>query len=129
MFGGHNVRTAPVGRVPVTAADPHPPLSTEPGTVYVTAEAAAQYRAAVADLGPEEARRELTALLALRGRITEERSDGRIYVRARARTEAVDVSATLTRDGPLLVVVHVSARETTRAPRRVVGARPKRGAT
>ncbi len=76
------------------------------GTVYVTLRAAREYARTV-DLGEEEARRELTALLIDARRRTE---DAPPYERWRLRRGDVDISAMVSRDGRLAVVVTVEAR-------------------
>lgn len=78
----------------------------ETGQLYVTLRAAREYAAALA-LGEEHARRELTELLLDARRRTE---DAPPYERWRRRTSAVDVSALVSREGRLAVVVTVDAR-------------------
>lgn len=76
------------------------------GTVYVTLRAAREYAHSV-DVGEEEARRELTTLLLDARRRAE---DAPPYERWRLRRGPVDISAMVSRDGPLAVVVTVDAR-------------------
>jgi hypothetical protein len=77
------------------------------GQVYVTLTAAEQY-AKQRSLRIEEARRELTELL-LDARVLDEAPPMRI--RARSRATQIDVSARVLREGRLLVVVSVEARD------------------
>ena len=77
------------------------------GQVYVTLAAAEQY-AEQRQLRPEEARRELTELL-LDGRVMDEATPMR--VRARSRVTQIDVTARVLREGRLLVVVSIEARD------------------
>lgn len=76
------------------------------GQIYVTARAAREYGRAL-DVDPELARRDLTELLLEAG---QRPSDGE-YERWRRRTEIVEVSALVSREGPLAVVVTVDARK------------------
>lgn len=80
----------------------------ELGQVYVTHAAASKY-AYLRNLLPEAARRELTVLL-LDATVQQERSEP-LHVRARSRTTGLDVSATVTHEGRLLVVLSVNVRE------------------
>ena len=77
------------------------------GHVYVTLAAAERY-AEERHLRIEEARRELTEIL-LDARIGDEGPP--MHVRSRSRTAGLDVSATISREGRLLVVVSVHARD------------------
>lgn len=80
------------------------------GQVYVTFAAAQRYGEA-RRLAPETARRELTELL-LDARCTREATATQpAQYRARSRTTQLDVSATVTREGRLLVVLSCNARE------------------
>lgn len=88
----------------------------ETGQILVTDAAARQY-AAARRLGTErglpateEARRELTQLLADARRTRTQPSNGAEGWRRRSRPLGVDVDAQVTRDGTLAVVVHVRAR-------------------
>jgi hypothetical protein len=77
------------------------------GQVYVTLTAAEQY-ARQRGLRIEEARRELTELL-LDARVQDETSPMR--VRARSRLTQIDVSARVSREGRLLVVVSLDSKD------------------
>lgn len=78
------------------------------GQVYVTF-AAAQAYARHCDLQLEQARRELTEYLHEATRVgTEDQPE---LWRRRSRTEALDVSARVSREGRLAVVVSVSVRD------------------
>lgn len=79
------------------------------GTVYVTAAAARTYGEETG-LRPEEARRELTEYL-LDATQTAPAQDGRPEAwRRRTRSSGVDVTARVSREGRLAVVVSVSVR-------------------
>lgn len=78
------------------------------GQVYVTLTAAEQY-ARQRSLRIEEARRELTEILVDHGRVLEETSP--IRVRARSRATQIDLSARVSQEGRLLVVVSIEARD------------------
>lgn len=78
------------------------------GQIYVTARAAREYGRAI-DTDPELARRELTELLLEAG---QRPGDGE-YERWRRRTEELEVSALVSREGPLAVIVTVDARRRT----------------
>lgn len=80
----------------------------ELGQIYVTHAAAAKY-AYLRDMLPEAARRELTELL-LDATVQQERSEP-LHVRARSRATGLDVSATVTHEGRLLVVLSCHVRE------------------
>jgi hypothetical protein len=77
------------------------------GQVYVTVAAAGRY-AAFAGMKIEGARRELTVLLLDAKRV---RDGEPSHWRARSRTTGLDISATVTREGPLLVVLSCNVRE------------------
>lgn len=98
--------TTPVLRRPAAPDADRPRLGTL-GQIYVTLTAAERY-AEEQRLRPEEARRELTELL-LDARVQEEGQTMR--VRARSRTTQIDVSATVVREGRLLVVTSIHSRE------------------
>lgn len=92
------------------------PESTSPrlgerGQVYVSLSAAERY-AEARRLRVEEARREVTELL-LDAKCTREAEshDGVAHYRARSRQTQLDVSATVVREGLLLVVASVNVRE------------------
>lgn len=76
------------------------------GAVLVSLAAAEQY-AAAEDLGVEDARRELTELL-LDAR-ENQAQDGRW--RARSKSSGLDLTARVARDGRLLVVTSIDARD------------------
>ena len=97
----------PVLRRPPSEDTARPRLATM-GQIYVTLTAAEQY-AAQRRLRPEEARRELTEVLAEHARVVDETSPMR--VRARSRVNQIDVSARVAREGVLLVVVSIDARD------------------
>jgi len=81
------------------------------GPIYVSMRAAERY-AELRHMRAEEARRELTELL-LDARCTRESptlADAAHY-RARSRTSGLDISATVVRDGRLLVVAAINVRE------------------
>src|SRR5690606_3394265 len=89
---------------------PHPrrPLLSELGTIYVTRAAARSYAESMR-LGEEEARRELTCLML--GAHRTEAAPGKPELwRARTRRTGVDVSARVSVEPPLVVVVACSAR-------------------
>lgn len=75
------------------------------GQIYVTDRAAREYGRAL-DEPPERARRDLTELLL---DATQRPSDGE-YERWRRRAGHVEVSALVSREGPIAVVVTVDAR-------------------
>lgn len=75
------------------------------GIVYISHAAAVTY-ARDQDLGTEEARRELTELLA---DAKQSQTDPDKW-RFRSRTESIDITALVARDGRLLVVTVVEAR-------------------
>jgi hypothetical protein len=78
------------------------------GQIYVTLAAAQRY-AEFSRMLIEGARRELTVLL-LDARLT--RDGEPQHWRARSRTTGLDISATTTREGRLLVVMSVNVRRT-----------------
>lgn len=75
------------------------------GQIYVTARAAREYGRAL-DVDPEHARRELTELLI---EASQRPSEGS-YERWRRRSSRVEVSALVSREGALAVVITVDAR-------------------
>lgn len=82
------------------------------GCVYVTLRAAREYARRAGDtiiLGEETARRELTELL-LKARRQPDRGGTYERWRYRSRARGVDVSALVSREGPLAVVVTVEVR-------------------
>lgn len=84
------------------------------GQVYVTHAAAKQYadasrRTHDEELSIESAHRELTELL-LHARRVGGRDEKTERWRYRSREERIDITARIAREGPLLVVVSVSAR-------------------
>lgn len=87
--------------------DPRRYLAAE-GQIYVTASAAAAY-ADARGLQPEDARRELTTLLLEARRGTTEPGKPELW-RFRRQSAGVDISARVSREGPLLVVVSISVR-------------------
>lgn len=76
---------------------------------YVTLAAARQY-AAARKLREEEARRELTELLLDARPLDEPNCDGTEAWRYRSRPKGLDISAHVSREGRLAVVVHVRVR-------------------
>ena len=96
-----------IRRPPAPDAD-RPRLTDLAGHVYVTLAAAETY-ARERRLRIEEARRELTEQLISYGRVHSEGPP--IQVRAKSRTTQVDVSATVVREGALLVVLSAHARD------------------
>lgn len=106
-----DVRPAPLRQT--SSAPPHgvsaPPAVrlAHVGQISVTLAAAQRYAEFSGQL-IEGARKELTALL-LEARLTREEGE-RQYWRARARAKNIDISAITVREGPLVVVVSISAR-------------------
>lgn len=80
------------------------------GQIVVSQAAAEQY-AEARDLGMEEGRRELTALLVSARRSGNQPASGAEGWRVRSRPLGLDVTALVTREGPLAVVVHVHVRD------------------
>ena len=83
------------------------------GHVYVTLAAAEQYAEAHRlGLQIERARKELTVLLlrASRPEGDQDRDRGRETWRRRSKSEDIDITATIVREGPLAVVVGINAR-------------------
>lgn len=89
------------------------------GQIVVSMAAAWEYARARGLEGAEEARRELTALLVESRRTGTQPQSGAEGWRRRSRTHGVDVTAHVTRDGPLAIVVHVGVRDYR--PRRRLG--------
>lgn len=83
------------------------------GCVYVTLRAAREY-AAGTELGDEQARRELTELL-LDARRQGDTSDPYERWRFRRRSAGVEISALVSREGRLAVVVTVEAHRRSNA--------------
>lgn len=115
---GRNIPTAnqqPVASTEPTAdAGPSVPRLGALGQVYVTLGAATRY-AEQCGLRAEEARRELTTLL-LEGRVLSQEG-GRLRVRYRSRTTALDITAQVIHEPPLYVVVAAQARHHEPRPR------------
>lgn len=82
----------------------------ERGQIYVTLSAGERY-AELRRMRPEEARRELTELL-VEARVQDEGPP--MQCRARSRRSGVDITARVAREGGLLVVVSVNARDDRR---------------
>lgn len=110
---GHpTVAAVTIGTVPELPPEvpaTHPKLG-ESGQVYVTL-AAAQTYARFAGMLIEAARRELTVLL-LEAKL--QRDGEPSHWRARTRETGLDISATVKREGPLLVVLSCNVREDRR---------------
>ena len=88
--------------------DPRGPALGSLGQVYVTLAAARTY-AAARGLLEEEARRELTERL-LEAHQKEAESGAPELWRYRSRAGGLDISARVSREGPLLVIVSISVR-------------------
>lgn len=99
---------------------PERPLLGSLGQIYVTLRAAEDY-AGDERLRAEEARRELTELL-LDARVRDPAAEP-MQVRARSRASGIDLSATVVREGRLLVVTSAHARD---APQGRNAADPRR---
>lgn len=82
----------------------------EQGQVYVTFAAAQRY-GELRRLAPETARRELTELLLDARQTREATATHPAHYRARSRTTQLDISATVVREGRLMVVVSCNVRE------------------
>ena len=92
----------------MTPPDPRGPALGSLGQVYVTLAAARTY-ATARGLLEEEARRELTERL-LDARQKESEPGAPELWRYRSRAHGVDISARVSHEGPLLVIVTVSSR-------------------
>ncbi len=99
-------RAVTIDVVPENAPEARPRLG-DAGQVYVTLAAAERY-AQFAGMQIEGARRELTVLL-LDARLTRDGTPA--HWRARSRSTGLDISATVAREGPLLVVLSCNIRE------------------
>lgn len=90
-------------------SEPEPERLRDVGQVYVTL-AAAQAYARWRDMREEEARRELTVVLLDARQVGETRDDGSEAWRYRSRPKRLDVTATVSYEGELAVVVRVNFR-------------------
>lgn len=84
------------------------PTLASQGQLYISRTAAKTYQE-FAELGTEEARRELTEIL-MEARPVEDKGDGKERWRYRRQSEHIDITALVSREDGLIVVTHISVR-------------------